>query len=371
MSRRPPWRVNLATRLVAGMVIVIAVGGLTALLVAEAVGPSTFDAHLARAGLSPTSAAVTHARAAFSAASGRSLLLGLAAAGVASLAVSIFVARRIGRSLRVFSEAASRVARGEDAGLALSLNAGSEFDRLAADFRRMAAQLADADALRRRLISDVAHELRTPVATLSAYLEGIEDGVRDLDASTLDVLRSATARLTRLAADLADVTSAEAGSSSLRLERVAVPLLASTAIAAARPGFTAKSVLLELAPSPNVVVEADPDRFGQILGNLLDNALRHTPAGGSVSLGWSATDDDVVITVADTGEGIGAEHVDRVFERFYRADSARDRGRGGSGVGLAVVKGLVQAHGGRVEAASDGPGCGATFTVMLPRPTRR
>lgn len=371
MSSRPPWRANLATRLVLGMAIVIAVGGLTAFVVAVAVGPSTFDAHLARAGLSPTSAAVTHAREAFTAASGRSLLLGLAAASVASLAVSVFVARRIGRSLGVFSKAASSVARGEDAALALSRGAGSEFERLAADFRLMAAQLADAEALRRRLTSDVAHELRTPVATLSAYLEGIEDGVRDLDASTLEVFRSATARLARLTADLADVTSAEAGSSSLRLERVAVAALVSTAFAAARPGFAAKSVALELESSPHVLVDADPERFGQILGNLLDNALRHTPAGGRVSVGWLTTSDEVVISIADTGEGIGSEHVDRVFERFYRADSARDRSRGGSGIGLAVVKGLVQAHGGRVEAASDGPGTGATFTVTLSRSTRR
>ena len=224
---------------------------------------------------------------------------------------------------------------------------------------------------RRRLTSDVAHELRTPVATLSAYLEGIEDGVRDLDDATLDVFRSATARLARLAADLAHVTSAEAGSSSLRLERVTVLALASTAVAAVRPAFTAKGVSLEVASSPHVQVDADPERFGQILGNLLDNALRHTPSGGGVSLGWLVAGDEVVISVADTGEGIGPEHVDHVFERFYRADAARDRSRGGSGIGLAVVKGLVQAHGGRVEAASDGPGRGATFAVTLPCSTRR
>jgi signal transduction histidine kinase len=349
-----------------GFAIVIALGGLTAFLVAAAVGPSTFDAHLARAGLSPTSEAVQHAREAFVAASGKSLLLGLAAAGAASLAVSIFVARRIGRSLQVFSDAASRVARGEHVALSPSLNAGAEFDSLAEDFRRMAAQLVQAEKLRKRLISDVAHELRTPVATLSAYLEGIEDGVRPLDDATLEVLRASTARLGRLVTDLAEITSAEAGSSSLRRETISVEVLAVSAIAAATPAFDAKGVALDAQGSRGVHVNADPDRFGQILGNLLDNALRHTPIGGHVTVRWAASDGKIRIVVADTGEGIGAEHLDHVFDRFYRADAARDRERGGSGVGLAVVKGLVEAHGGRVGVASDGTGAGSRFTIVMP-----
>ncbi|NYI40309.1 sensor histidine kinase [Demequina lutea] len=366
MARRQVWRGTLATRLIIGFAIVIALGGLTAFLVAEAVGPSTFDAHLARAGLSPTSEAVQHARAAFVAASGKSLLLGLAAASVASLGVSIFAARRVGRSLRAFSDAASRVARGEEAALSPTLNAGAEFDSLADDFRRMAAQLAQAERLRKRLISDVAHELRTPVATLAAYLEGIEDGVRPLDGATLEVLRSSTARLVRLVTDLAEVTSAEAGASSLRAETIRVGVLAAAAIAAAAPAFDAKGVSLDAEGASEVQVRADPDRFGQILGNLLDNALRHTAAGGRVTVRWAPAGATVRIVVVDSGEGIGAEHIGHIFDRFYRVDAARDRERGGSGVGLAVVKGLVEAHGGRVTVESDGMGAGSAFTIVMP-----
>lgn len=366
MPRPTARSANLVTRLVLGFAIVIVLGGLTAFLVAEAVGPSTFDAHLARAGLAPTSPAVAHAHAAFAAASGRALLLGLAAAGVASLGVSIFVARRIGQSLKAFSEAASRVARGETVTLESSLNAGQEFDQLAEDFNRMGRQLAQAEDVRRRLASDVAHELRTPVATLSAYLEGVEDGIRPFDASTVSVLRAATARLARLASDLAAVTSAEEGATHLRLQSVSARALAQVAIAAAAPAFASKAVNLTLEDGPDVQFPGDPERLGQVLGNFLENALRHTDVGGTVTMSYGRHAQSATISVVDTGDGIDDEHLMRVFDRFYRVDSARDRAHGGSGIGLAIARGIVQAHGGRVEASSAGRGRGATFTCVLP-----
>ncbi len=359
-------RPGLTTRLVLAFGLVVAVGGSTAWLVVGAIGPAAFDAHLARAGLSPTSEVVTHARKAFAAASGSSLTIALLASFVASLGVSVFVARRIGLSLTRLSQAAARVAKGERMEPLPSTGAGREFDALARDFTTMANQLAAAEELRRRLISDVAHELRTPVATLSGYLEGIEDGVRVADPSTVAVLRSATARLARLAEDLTDVTSAEAGPRSLRVTKVNIWVVIEAARAAAAPAFAEKGVELIARAENDLWIDADPERLGQVLGNLLNNAVRHTSPGGRVAMTARSARIDAVIDVADDGDGIEPIHLSHVFDRFYRCDNARDRDHGGSGIGLAIVRGLVAAHGGTVEAQSEGLGAGALFRVVLP-----
>ncbi len=366
MSARDGLRLGLTTRLIVAFALVIAVGGSTAWLVVGAIGPAAFDAHLARAGLSPTSEAVKHARKAFADASGSSLTIALLASLVASLGISVFVARRIGLSLTRLSQAAARVAKGERLEPLTSTGAGREFDALARDFTTMANQLAAAEELRRRLISDVAHELRTPVATLSGYLEGIEDGVREADPSTVAVLRGATARLARLAEDLTDVTSAEAGPRSLRVTRVDTSVAIEAARAGAAPAFSDKGVALVARADHDLWIDADPERLGQVLANLLNNALRHTAPGGHVTMTSRSTRVGAVIDVADDGDGIDPIHLSHVFDRFYRCDNARDRDHGGSGIGLAIVRGLVAAHGGTVEAKSKGVGSGALFRVVLP-----
>ncbi|HRA50140.1 ATP-binding protein [Actinotalea sp.] len=358
---------GLTGRLTAGIAAVVATAGLTAWLVAGAVGPAIFRQHMELAGRGDDPAATLHAAEAFRSASALALGLALTVAVVASLGVSLVLTRRIGRSLGTLSAAATRVAGGGFTERVASPGLGPDFDALAEAFNDMAARLARSEDLRRRLLDDVAHELRTPVATLTAYLEGLEDGVEHLTPQTVTVLRAQGSRLARLADDLAAVTRAQGHDAELRL-RTAAPLELLTAAArAAADRCAAQRVALRVSADPDVpAVAVDPDRMAQVLGNLLDNALRHTPPGGEVRLEALERAHDVVLRVADTGEGIPAEHLDHVFERFYRVDTARDRAGGGSGIGLAIARALVEAHGGTVTAASAGAGRGTTVEIVLP-----
>jgi signal transduction histidine kinase len=240
-------------------------------------------------------------------------------------------------------------------------------DTLAAAFNAMAAALQATETTRRRLLADAAHELRTPLATLDAYLEGLADGIREPTPETWELLSAQTARLRRLADDIALSSRAEEGQLPLHPVPADASQLVSAAIEAARPGYDAKGVQLAARLSAGLPgLAADPDRLAQVLAGLLDNALRHTPPGGQVTVSTGASAQNLTITVCDTGEGVAAEHLPHIFERFYRADTARDRARGGSGIGLTIARALVTAHGGTLTATSDGPGTGARFTITLP-----
>ncbi|WP_149204957.1 sensor histidine kinase [Actinotalea subterranea] len=358
---------GLAQRLLAALALVLAVAGVTAWLVAGAVGPAIFHDHLVVTGIRTAEQAVVHAEAAFRTASGLALALALGVATIVALVVSLVLARRIGASLSGLTAAAREVSGGRYAGRVPPPGMGRELAELVAAFNEMAGRLEASEDLRRRLLADVAHELRTPVATLTAHLEGIEDGVTELGPQTFEVLRAQGARLTRLAEDLAAVTRAESGELTLAPRPTDPGDLVRLACLAACDRAAAAGVELTVDASQGLPrVLADPERMAQVLGNLVDNALRHTPPGGHVVLGATAGAGAVVLSVSDTGEGIAAEHLPHVFERFYRADSARDRASGGSGVGLAIVKALVEAHDGRVEARSAGAGSGARFLVTLP-----
>ncbi len=225
---------------------------------------------------------------------------------------------------------------------------------------------------RRRLLTDLAHELRTPIATLAAYHEGLGDGVVDLGPETRAVLTEQTARLTRLADDIEEVSRAEEGRLALHRQPVAVAELVATATDALREPFAGQGVTLTVRRSRalDTLVEVDRTRVGQVLTNLLSNALRHTPAGGTVTVGARREGGEVVLRVTDDGEGIPADQLPHVFERFFRGDGARSRDRSGSGIGLTISRAIVDAHGGSITAASAGPGRGATFSVTLPAAPR-
>jgi two-component system sensor histidine kinase BaeS len=364
--RRAPRASGIAGRLIVAMVLVVVAGGFTAWLVASAVGPGVFHLHMEHAEETPGSVAA-HAEEAFVSASTVTLAVALGASVATSLVVSLFLSRRIGASLGSMSAVAAQVAAGRFDVRVVPPRIGSEFDELADAFNRMGARLDQNEAMRRRLMADVAHELRTPVATIAGYIDAIEEGVEELTPATADVLRTQASRLTRLAADLAAVTRAESGALPLALEPTPPAELMAAAAEAARPAYEARDVGLEVETADSLPpVVADADRLGQVLGNLLDNALRHTPVGGRVRVTAQRNRGGVRFTVADNGEGIDTEHLPHVFERFYRADTARDRGHGGSGIGLAIVRALVDAHRGKVSVHSDGPGRGTTFIVDLP-----
>ncbi|GAA3823897.1 sensor histidine kinase [Cellulomonas soli] len=361
-------RRGLAARLLVALGVVTLTGTLTAWLVAAATGPSLFHEHMVRAGLDAHDEAVLHAEEAFTSASALSLAVALLTAVVASLAVSVVLTRRIGGSVGSLAAAARRVGAGQYDAPVTSAGLGTEFEELAASFSGMAARLAEAERLRARLLADVAHEVRTPVATIDAYLEAVEDGVQPLDEATVHLLREQGRRLTRLADDLAAVTRAESGDLHLDRRRTPAADLVHAAVRAGAERAATAHVQLTAAVEPDAPsVEVDGHRLAQVLDNLVTNALRHTPTGGHVTVSARAgSSGRLELQVRDDGEGISPEHLPHVFERFYRADTARDRARGGSGIGLAISKALVEAHGGTITADSAGPGQGAVFTVELP-----
>jgi signal transduction histidine kinase len=359
---------GLATRVWAALVLVVLAGDLTAWLVGSLIAPAIFADHMHRAGASVRTAATAHAEEAFQAASGISLTAALLASLAVCLGVSLYLTRRLVRSLQPVVAAAAEVAAGRYEVRLGRPGLGGELNELADAFNEMAGQLDRVEETRRRMLADLAHEMRTPVATLGAYLEAIEDGVAPLGSETITVMQAQISRLSRLAEDVGALSRAEESRRSLQRELVDPAALVGTVCAAVADRYVARGVRLDTRLDTGLPkIRVDPDRAGQVLGNLLDNALRYTAAGGRVLVSAEGRADVVRLSVADDGQGIAPQHLPHVFERFYRADAARDRAHGGSGIGLAIVKALVEAHDGRVAVLSEGQGRGATFTVDLPR----
>jgi signal transduction histidine kinase len=366
---------GLATRLFIAQTLVALVGAVTLGLVAAAVGPPIFHTHLHRALGRVNAETSMHVEDAFRSASAVSVSVALLASLVAALAISAYVSRRIAGPVVRLAAAASDVAAGHYAVRVQPPAIGAEFATLTASFNAMAGRLETVEATRRRLLADLGHEMRTPVSTIDAYLEGLEDGVVTVDAATIAMLRSQTSRLARLADDISAISRAEEHQLQLHPQPTTADALITPVLEAFRDRYSERGVTLTTQLQPGLPpLQVDPERIGQVLTNLLDNALRHTPPGGSVTVTARTASAGrpgsapaaVALVVTDTGEGIAAEHLPHVFERFYRVDQARDRAHGGSGIGLAIVKALTEAHGGTVRVASDGPGQGAQFTVCLP-----
>jgi two-component system OmpR family sensor kinase/two-component system sensor histidine kinase BaeS len=285
-----------------------------------------------------------------------------------ALALGARVFRSYALPLADIMDAAEAVADG-DLSVRVRERGSPDFQRLAHSFNRMAEELARVDEQRRNLTADVAHELRTPLHIIQGNLEGILDGVYAATPEHLEATLTETHILARLVDDLRMLSLAESGQLPLVVETVdVVDLLADVAT-----GFSAQAEAagIELvhtvdAPGP-LTLHGDPGRLDQVLSNLVANAVRHTPAGGRISLSARAAGDRVRIVVADTGEGIAAEDLPFIFDRFWRGDRARTHGSGaGSGLGLAIAAQLVKAHGGTISVTST-PGQGTIFTLDFPR----
>ena len=292
------------------------------------------------------------------------VLTGAVAAAVALL-LARWLARGMTQPLRDMAGAARRMETG-DYSARVHVTSRDEVGQLAAAFNRMSAELENVERLRRDLVANVSHELKTPISALRAHLENLLDGVEQPDPQTLQVMLAQSERLGRLVDQLLDLARLESG--ELPLERRPVPLhlLVREVLSEIEVTGADRGVRFEdRVPDDLPPLLADPERVHQVLYNLLDNAARFTPAGGRVSVEAHRVNGVCEVSVADTGAGIAAEHLPRLFERFYRADAARSRGVGGTGIGLAIARSVVEAHGGRIRAESE-VGKGSVFTFELP-----
>lgn len=296
----------------------------------------------------------------------RALALAVLVAGLVALVLTITLSGTILKPVRALTVAARHLEQG-NLSQRVQIKKGDEIGDLAHAFNTMADSLERSEQLRRNLVSDVAHELRTPLTNIQGYLEALQDEVIEPDPTTIASLYEEALLLSRLVTDLQDLTLAEAG----HLHLQCVPIVLEDSITNAVNGLSLQVASKNLSlcidiPADLPLVEADPQRVGQILRNLLSNAIKYTPSEGEIRVSARAKQQEVVVSVQDTGVGIAAEHLPYLFKRFYRADPSRARATGGTGLGLAIVEQLVYAHGGRITVESQvGQGTCCTFTLPL------
>jgi two-component system, OmpR family, sensor histidine kinase BaeS len=337
----------------------LAVTGIALLIVAVGVlrvGGEAFETLMMEAGDT-----ADHAREMYDASVTAVFAIAAVVAALVALGVAIVLSRRLARPIERLATAASRIADG-DLAARVPEEGPAELRALAAAHNTMAGRLAEQEAVRREFIVNASHELRTPLTNLQGYLEALRDGVIPPDPATFDSLREEVDRLTRLAASL-DVLAGAQGRPGIARD-VDVAALVRGAADLVAPAFARRSIALSMDVAPALHARLRPDELTQVLANLLQNAVRYTPEGGAVRVSGTRVADGIDIRVANTGPGIPEEDLPRIWERFYRVEKSRDRERGGAGIGLAIVKQLVEGAGGRVGVISDGGW--TTFWVALP-----
>lgn len=301
-----------------------------------------------------------------------SLIFSAAAAFISAVIVSLFVSRQVVAPVRRIMVASQHIADGhysERVQIPGSHEIGEmdELAQLSLSFNQMTLELEKAENLRKQLIGDIAHELRTPLATIKGSMEGLTDGVLPAREDTYHQVYQETERLQRLVDDLQDLNRVESGAIQLNLEKHPIKELIEITQRRLLRQFEEKGVVLELEiPDDLPTVSVDADRIGQVFINLLGNSLQYTPSGGVVTVVAEEKKDQLLVTISDTGIGISPQDISTIFTRFYRVDKSRSRAGGGSGIGLTIAKHLVESHGGTIWAESPGLGKGSAIKVLLP-----
>lgn len=356
------WR-RLGTRLFVSFAAVTAAGAVVLLVMIRLLVPRLFDDRMG-AGLGPGGMGRDpQVHDALVASLDRALLIALVTSLAVAAVVAALVARQILRPIERVRAATRRLAAGHY-GEPIEPPAEAELAALVEDVNALATALAHTEQRRAELVSDVAHELRNPLTTIRGYAEGMLDGVISPDRDVLTAVLTEVGHLQRLAGDLSTLSNADEGRLTLAGGPVDLHELAGAVVESFRPRAAEQGIGLGLEGGP-AIVNGDHDRLVQVVGNLVANALTYTPAGGRVSVYVGVSGESARVTVADSGIGLAAGDLERVFERFYRVHGV-DRPPGGSGIGLAIARAVARAHGGDVVASSAGPGQGATFTLRLP-----
>ncbi len=362
---------RLSVRLVVSHVAVALVGGVVTALLARLLAPALYAEMQRRAGRMAgrgMEAANAAMRQQWGDSVDQALLVGSLVGVLVAGVIGVLIARRFLVPIRQVSHATRSLARGDYA-VAVPVPSDRELAQLATDVQTLGSTLAETEQRRVRLLGEVAHELRTPLTVIDGYVEGMMDGVLPVTPEALGHVSEEVRRLRRLSDDLSALSRAQEGRLALAPRLLDLRETVRTAAERLRPQAEDAGLTLAVTVADaEVRANADPDRVAQVVTNLIGNAIRATPPGGRVDVAVRGEGPDAVVTVADTGEGLAAADLERVFERFYRVPGRREDGHDtGSGIGLTIARQIMRAQGGDLVAVSRGPGAGATFVGSLPR----
>lgn len=361
---------RLGVRVFAAMGLVVIAGATTMILVSLLIAPAVFTGHLKGVGIQQAPEAAQHVQDGFALATVVSTALGVLAALAVAAGVAWFVARRISQPITEVAQATTRLAAGDYSARVEQQRLGPELADLTDSVNTLAGRLESTEQTRIRLMADLAHELRTPLAAIEATVEAIADGVLPADSETLDTLTGQAHRLTRLTDDLEAVSRAEERSFRLTLTTLDLNQVARVSAAAAAAQYRRAGVTLHAPTGTGGRVIADHDRLSEVLDQLLANALHHCRPRDDVAIITRPHPSTIELSVTDTGAGFDPADAERLFQRFYRADPARTH-QTGSGIGLTIARALIEAQAGTLTAHSPGLGAGSTFTLHLPRASHR
>ena len=299
----------------------------------------------------------------------RLLLYGALIGAVIALLLGVFLSRTLTRPIRELTRATHAVSEG-DLSQQVPVRSNDELGELAQAFNKMSSELSRSVNARKQMTADIAHELRTPLSLILGHAEAVHDGVLPPTPENFEIIREEATRLEHLVNDLRILSLADAGELSINPQQVEPQRLLEEVASLYQYQAQRKDISLSLeAASLLSPIEVDPGRMIQVLTNILDNALRHTPQGGRIILSATQQNDRIELSIQDSGPGLKSEDLDRIFDRFYRTDSSRQREDGGSGLGLAIARSIVQAHGGQLSAESE-VGNGLKVSVILPGSSR-